>query len=104
MTGEIDVVSDGRRTFLVANGTPMMGNLSGTGCMAASVTGAFAAISDDTTTAAVAALAAFGLAGERAMEGCFGPYSFRMALFDAMYRLGAADLAAGAKVSVPDGL
>ena len=104
MTGEVDVVADGRRTFLVANGTPMMGNLSGTGCMAASVTGAFAAVADDMTAAPVAALAAFGLAGEMAMKGCLGPYSFRTALFDAMYRLGPADLAVGAKVSVPDGI
>jgi hydroxyethylthiazole kinase len=104
MTGEIDVVSDGRRTFLVANGTPMMGNLSGTGCMAASVTGAFAAVADDMTMVPVAALAAFGLAGESAMKGCSGPYSFRTALFDAMYRLRPADLAVGAKVSVPDGI
>ncbi len=104
MTGKVDVVADGRRTFLVANGTPMMGNLSGTGCMAASVTGAFAAVADDMTAAPVAALVAFGLAGERAMKGCSGPYSFRTALFDAMYRLGPADLAVGAKVSVPDGI
>jgi hydroxyethylthiazole kinase len=104
MTGEVDIVADDRRVFLVGNGTPMMGELSGTGCMASSVTGAFAAVSADMTTAAVAALAAFGLAGERAMARSFGPYSFRTALFDGMYTLGPDDLAAGAKVRVPDGI
>ncbi|MCE5299107.1 MAG: hydroxyethylthiazole kinase [Methanoregulaceae archaeon] len=104
MTGEIDIVADERRVFLIGNGTPMLGELSGTGCMASSVTGAFAAVSDDLTTAAVAALAAFGLAGERAAARCFGPYSFRTALFDGMYTLTPGDLAAGAKVRVPDGV
>lgn len=104
MTGETDIIADGRRIFLVRNGTSMMGGLSGTGCMASSVTGAFAAVSDDMTAAAVAALAAFGLAGERAADGCSGPYSFRTALFDAMDALTPAELAAGAKVRVPDGI
>ena len=104
MTGEIDIIADERRVFLVGNGTPMMGVLSGTGCMASSVTGAFAAVSDDLTTASVAALAAFGLAGERAMVHCSGPYSFRTALLDGMYTLTPGDLAAGAKVRVPDGV
>jgi hydroxyethylthiazole kinase len=104
MTGEIDIIADERRVFLVGNGTPVMGELSGTGCMASSVTGAFAAVSDDLTTASVAALAAFGLAGERAMVHCSGPYSFRTALFDGMHALTPGDLAAGAKVRVPDGV
>jgi hydroxyethylthiazole kinase len=104
MTGEIDIIADERHIFLIGNGVPMMGELSGTGCMASSVTGAFAAVSDDLTAASVAALAAFGLAGERGMAHCSGPYSFRTALFDAMYALTPGDLAAGAKVREPNGV
>lgn len=104
MTGEVDIIADEKRIFLVENGTPMMGELSGTGCMASSVTGAFAAVSDDLAAAAVAALAAFGVCGERAMAQCSGPYSFRTALFDGMYTLTPGDLAAGAKVRMPDGV
>jgi hydroxyethylthiazole kinase len=104
MTGEFDIIADERRVFIVENGTPMMGELSGTGCMASSVTGAFAAVPGDPTAAAVAALAAFGVAGERAMAQSFGPYSFRTALFDAMYTLTPGDLAAGARVREPDGI
>ena len=104
MTGEVDIIADERRVFIVENGTPMMGELSGTGCMASSVTGAFAAVPGDPAAAAVAALAAFGLAGERAMAQSFGPYSFRTALFDAMFTLTPGDLAAGARVREPDGI
>jgi hydroxyethylthiazole kinase len=104
MTGEVDIIADARHIFMVENGTPMMGGLSGTGCMASSVTGAFAAVSDDLTAAAVAALAAFGIAGERAMAQSCGPYSFRTALFDRMYALTPGDLAAEAKVREPYGV
>jgi hydroxyethylthiazole kinase len=104
MTGKIDIIADQQRVLLVENGTPMMGELSGTGCMASSVTGAFAAVADDMTAAAVAALAAFGLAGERAAARSSGPYSFRTALFDGMYALTPSDLAAEARVREPDGV
>ena len=41
------------------NGHPLMGAISGTGCMASSVTGAFAATTDDRFATTVAALATF---------------------------------------------
>ncbi|WP_458309196.1 hydroxyethylthiazole kinase [Methanoculleus bovis] len=104
MTGEVDVVADGRRVFLVGNGNPMMDRLSGTGCMAASVTGAFAAVADDYAVASAAALAAFGRAGERAAAGARGPYSFRTALFDELSRLTPSDLAEHARVEAPYGV
>ncbi len=101
MTGAIDVIADGRRIFQVRNGDPMMERLSGTGCMAASVAGAFAAVTDDHAVSTAAALAAFGLAGERGAAGARGPYSFRTALIDALSRLTPDDLARHARVEGP---
>jgi hydroxyethylthiazole kinase len=98
ISGAVDIVTDGKRTLLVENGHPMMGSVSGTGCMAASVTGVFAAESKDMVLASAAALAAFGIAGERAASGSRGPASFRTALFDEMAALTPADLAAGARI------
>ncbi len=100
MSGPVDIVSDGDRVALVENGHPMMGVVSGTGCMAASVTGAFAAAADDRFATTVAALAAFGLAGERAAERAAGPGSFRSGLLDALAGLEPAALAAGARIRV----
>ena len=68
MSGPTDIITDGKRILLVENGHPVMGRISGTGCMASSVTGVCAAVSTDRVTAAATALAAFGLAGERAAE------------------------------------
>jgi hydroxyethylthiazole kinase len=69
-----------------------MGRISGTGCMAASVTGAFAAVSDDPVFASAAALSAFGIAGEKAAVHAKGPYSFKTALFDELAALTPEDL------------
>lgn len=101
VSGPTDIVTNGKRTLLVENGHPLMGSISGTGCMAASVTGAFCAVSKEPVTAAAAALAAFGLAGERAAPGAYGPISFRIALFDELANLTPQDLAAGARIRTP---
>lgn len=98
MTGAVDVVTDGSRAFLVKNGNPAMDRLSGTGCMASSVTAAFIAVADDRAVASAAALAAFGLAGERAASAARGPYSFRTGLFDELAGLSPDDLARGAQI------
>ncbi|WP_317065148.1 hydroxyethylthiazole kinase [Methanoculleus caldifontis] len=98
MTGAVDVVTDGSRVYLVKNGVPAMDRLSGTGCMAASVTAAFVAVADDRAVASAAALAAFGRAGERAAAGARGPYSFRTGLFDELAGLTPDDLGQHARI------
>ena len=98
VSGPTDIVTDGARTLLVDNGHPLMGAVSGTGCMASSIAGAFAAVARDHGTSTAAALAAFGLAGERAAGRCAGPASFRIALLDEVGRLTPSDLRKGARV------
>lgn len=98
MSGPVDIVSDGNRVAFVENGHPLMGTVSGTGCMASSVTGAFAAVADDRFATTVAALAAFGLAGEHAAGRATGPGSFRPALLDALAGMEPVALAAGARI------
>ena len=100
VSGATDIVTDGNRLILVENGHPMMGRISGTGCMAASVTGAFVSVTDDPVLASAAALAAFGIAGEKAASGARGPSSFKTALFDEMAALKSDDLASGARIRV----
>jgi hydroxyethylthiazole kinase len=99
MTGRRDIVSDGRATYLVDNGDAMMGSIVGTGCMAASVIGAFAAVERDYAKAAAAALACYGIAGELAAKGAKGPGSFMAAFYDAAYSLKRGDVGALLKVT-----
>lgn len=98
MSGATDIVTDGKHTLLVENGHAMMGSISGTGCMVASVTGVFAAESKDMILSSAAAFAAFGIAGERAAACARGPFSFRTALFDELAALTPEDLARTARI------
>ena len=98
MSGETDIVSDGRGTYLVSNGHELMGKISGTGCMATSIVAAFAAVSKDLTVGSVAALAAFGIAGENASRKAYSPFSFKVALFDETAALTPESLADRSKV------
>lgn len=100
VSGATDIITDGDRILLVDNGHELMGKISGTGCMASSICGAFAAVSRDYVTSSAAALAAFGLAGEKAAAYTIAPYSFKAALFDETYKLTPELLAEGAKVRV----
>jgi len=101
VSGAADIVTDGNRVVLVGNGHPMMARLTGTGCMVASLVGAFAAVCSDGMTSSVAAFAAFGIAGERAAQKTSGPYSFRTALMDEIAALQPEDLMQNASVRSP---
>jgi hydroxyethylthiazole kinase len=59
----------------------------GTGCMATSVIGAFAAVESDLSLAAACGLACYEIAAELAAEKPGGPASFKERLFDCLYNL-----------------
>lgn len=98
VTGEVDVVSDGTHLARVFNGHPMMGKVTGTGCMATAVVAAYAAVERDYFSATASALAAYGLAGEIAAERSQGPGTFQMHLFDALAGLSEEALLAGVRI------
>jgi hydroxyethylthiazole kinase len=98
ISGPTDIVSDGNRTYMIDNGHVMMGNISGTGCMATSIVAAFAAVTKDLAVGSVAALAAFGIAGENAAKRSSEPYSFKVGLFDETASLTPEVLASRSKV------
>jgi len=98
MSGPTDIVTDGKRTVLVDNGHELMGRVSGTGCMASSLVGSFAAASEDHVLSSAAALAAFGVAGEEAAKRTTRPYEFKLALMDEVAALTPEALAAKARV------
>ena len=95
VTGPVDVVTDGMRLMRVANGHPMMATVTGTGCMATSVVAACADVERDSITAATAALAAYGLAGQIASQRAQGPGTFQIYLYDALAGLTDDVLRAG---------
>lgn len=94
ITGAIDIVADGSRAFAVRNGSPLMGRITGAGCMLTCIVGAYAASRpSELLAAATAAVAAMGIAGECAHErmgALDGNGSFRTYSIDALYNLDAA--------------
>ena len=100
VTGAVDYVTDGTRVIAIENGHPLMTRVTGLGCSATAVIGAFLAVEADVLMATVAALAAFGVAGEIAAETARGPGSLQVALLDALYRLDEATLDNRARVSI----
>jgi hydroxyethylthiazole kinase len=100
VTGPIDHVSDGERVITIANGHELLGTVSGTGCMATAVTGAFLAVKPAVPLEAAAeSLVAFGVAGEDAAREAKGPGTFHAALYDALYNLDPATLDDRARVT-----
>jgi hydroxyethylthiazole kinase len=98
VTGATDYVTDGRRLAAIANGHPMLTHVTGTGCMATALIGAFLGAGLAPFDAAAAGLAALGVAAEIAAAGAAGPGSFQVALMDVLYRLDDAIMAARARV------
>lgn len=95
VTGEVDFVTDGQREVRVADGSPLMPQVTATGCALTAVVGAFAAVArDDAYTAAVAALSCFGIAGRRAGALAEGPGSFAWRFLDALAALETDSLTA----------
>jgi hydroxyethylthiazole kinase len=99
LTGEVDIVSDGRRRIAIANGDPLMSAVTAMGCAGAALVCAALAVEADPWLATLAALAAFGVAGEIAAQTAPGPGGFAVAVIDALYRLDRATLRARVKAS-----
>lgn len=93
VTGAVDYVTDGTQAIAIANGHPLMTRVTGLGCSATAIIGAFLAVDRDPLAATVAGLAVFGVAGEIAAEQASGPGSLQVALLDALYAMEQDDLA-----------
>ena len=98
ITGAVDYVTDGKRVARVANGHPWMGRVTGTGCGATAVIGAFAAADTGSASTPATALAYYGLAGEYAADGAAGPGSFAVRFLDALHGLTAEEVLHGCRI------
>ena len=101
ITGAIDIVTDGERTYCIRNGHPDMAKVTGTGCQLTTVITAFlSANKENMLEAATAAICAYGFAGEKArgrLKPEDGNASYRNFIIDAIYNLTEEELQKGAK-------
>ncbi len=104
VTGAIDLVADAEKCYVIRNGRPEMGKITGTGCQLSGMMTAFiVANPDDRLEAAAAAVCAMGLAGEigwsRMQEGD-GNSTYRNRIIDAIFNMDGATLDEGAKYEI----
>lgn len=104
VTGAIDLVSDGEKCFVIRNGRPEMGRITGTGCQLSGMMTAFlVANPDNLLESAAAAVCTMGLAGEigwNNMKPEDGNSTYRNRIIDAIYNMNPSDLDKGAKYEV----
>lgn len=100
ITGAVDLVTNGREIQRVSNGHELMGFVTGTGCSATVIIGAFLAVDRNPLTATTTALAYFGLAGEQAALTASTPGSFQISLLDALYTIEEKQMQKGAKIQI----
>jgi len=92
ISGEVDYVVSDNRVIKIANGHPMMTKVTGLGCTATAICGAFAAVEKDALWAAAKAMAVMGIAGELAAKKSPGPGSLQMNFLDILYNLSENDI------------
>nr|WP_298249337.1 hydroxyethylthiazole kinase [uncultured Halomonas sp.] len=102
VTGEVDLVTDGRRLARVPGGHALMPRVTTLGCALTGVVAAFLVDTDDPFAATAAALACYGEAGRRAGTTATGPGSFAVAFLDALYALDHDQLAILTALEVTD--
>lgn len=104
VTGAIDLVSDGERCYVIRNGHPEMGRITGTGCQLSALLTAFVAANrENPLDAAAAAVCTMGLAGEMGWGNMLpgeGNSTYRNRIIDAIYHMDGKTLAGGAKYEI----
>lgn len=92
ISGKVDLITDGKAVVRVLNGDPLMPRVTGLGCAATAITGAFTAVNSNYLEAASHAMGVMGIAGEMAMEKAAGPGTLQLHFLDALYRINDDDI------------
>jgi hydroxyethylthiazole kinase len=92
ISGETDYTVGPAGIIETRNGHLLMTRVTGLGCTASALCGAFASVTPDPAMAAAEAMAVMGIAGEIAFTRSEGPGSLQLHFLDALYRLSAEDI------------
>lgn len=92
ITGKIDRILQGARERAVYGGSPLLAQVTATGCALSAVIAAFNACHEDAFEASMAACIVFSAAGRLAATKASGPGSFAMHLVDALSIIDAETL------------
>jgi hydroxyethylthiazole kinase len=98
VSGAIDLITDGKSNILVHNGEPMMPKVTGLGCTASAVVGAFCAVNSNYLDATTNAMTVMGICGEIAAQQANGPGTLQLHFIDALHNINNKTIAKYANV------
>jgi len=87
ISGETDIIVSQNQTVFIRNGNALMTKVTGLGCSASAVIGAFVAAVATPAEAVAAAMALFSISGELAARQSNGPGTLQILLLDKLYTL-----------------
>lgn len=100
ITGVTDIITDGEKSIGIKNGDKLLTQITGTGCMSASLIGSFSGVCEDLFLGAVTGILCMGIAGEAAAEKTkeTGNGSFRSVLIDQISKIRISDIVKKEKI------
>lgn len=87
ISGEIDYITDGKTVMRIKNGSRLMTKLTGMGCTATAIIGAYLGVEKDILRATTMAMATMGICGQLAANISKGPGSMQVNFIDTLYNL-----------------
>ncbi len=100
ISGATDIIIDSKQVISIQNGHPLMTKVTGLGCTATALIGAFMAIIEDKAEATVAAMSLLGIAGELAAKQSAGPGSLQTHILDKLYTITEGEFFENLKLSI----
>jgi len=98
ISGKTDYVIDGNKIARIHNGHEMMTRVTGMGCTATALIGAFAGVTDDFFMATLSAMSLMGVAGELAAQQAKGPGTLQLHFLDMLHSLTREQFTATVKI------
>jgi hydroxyethylthiazole kinase len=87
ISGQTDIIVDGRLTNTCRRGSAWMPMVTGTGCLLSSVIATFHAVEQNRFVASLAATVFYGTCGEIAAKEASGPSTFKIKFLDALHTM-----------------
>jgi hydroxyethylthiazole kinase len=91
VSGKIDYIISHEEIAEIHNGHEMMTRITGMGCAATALIGAFAGVMDNYFEAAVSGMALMGVAGELAAAESSGPASLELHFIDKLHNISSRE-------------
>ncbi|MCG2615737.1 hydroxyethylthiazole kinase [Terrimonas sp. NA20] len=87
VSGAIDIVVDNDQTLYLRNGSPLMTKVTGLGCSATSIIGAFIGVVSNKSEAVAAAMSLLAISGELGSKQSSGPGTLQVELLDKLHNI-----------------